>query len=384
MARSSKRRRYALRDDALNTQLEALVDEALTSRDSKVDREHVRQLLVSSLRLGRESTAGDLKLVNHALKELRHAFRVFQPYLDVPKVSVFGSARTPEDHPEWKQAHAFAERMVESRWMVITGAGDGIMGAAQGGAGREASFGVNIRLPFEQEANSVIAGDQKLVNFRYFFTRKVTFVKESHAIALFPGGFGTHDEGMEALTLVQTGKSGVVPVVFVDAPGGSYWQDWHHYVKTHLHERGLISDDDLSLFRVTDSLDVASEEILGFYRNYHSSRFVGNRLVIRIRQPLDEEQLTVLKDEFDDVLVGPPPECRGPLPEEKGEVPELPRLVLGYDRRRVGRLRQMIDRLNGFVSAPPEAAGILPPGIIERELSDEDELREFEDDENGA
>ncbi len=379
MPRSSTTRRYALRDEDLNEQLEALVDEALAQAADPRGREQVRQLMVSALRLGREASAGDLKLTNNALKELRHAFRVFDPYLKIPKVSVFGSARTPEEHPDWQQAYRFAERMVEAGWMVITGAGDGIMGAAQGGAGRESSFGVNIRLPFEQSANETIQGDPKLINFRYFFTRKVTFVKESHAIALFPGGFGTHDEGFEALTLIQTGKSGVVPIVFVDEPGGSYWRDWHDYVKTHLHARGLISDEDLCLYRVTDDLDVAVREILSFYRNYHSSRFVGSRLVIRVRQALDDSQLESLVSEFDDLLVGEPLTQGEALPEENGEVPGLPRLVLGFDRRRVGRLRQLIDRLNDVVLEGPMPRDAGPRELMAREFSAEDERLEDED-----
>ncbi len=375
---SPRRRRYELRDPDLNDQLEALVGAALEHYGERPDADQLRQVLVTALRLAKESSSGDLKLVNNALKELRHAFRVFAPYAEVPKVAVFGSARTRHDHPDWAQAHAFAERMVEAGWMVITGAGDGIMGAAQGGAGREASFGVNIRLPFEQSANAVIEGDRKLVNFRYFFTRKVTFVKESHALALFPGGFGTHDEGFEALTLIQTGKSSVVPVVFVDEPGGSYWRDWHEYVKTHLHARQLISDEDLALYRVTDDQDEAVREILHFYRNYHSSRWVGDRLVLRLAQTPDDAQCAALADEFDDLLEGEP-EVRAALPEEKDDAPDLPRLVVRFDRRRVGRLRQLIDRLNDLPSERGPWHETLPPEIVGRELSAEAEEAEEED-----
>ena len=206
------RRRYQLRRPELNEAIEGLLEDAGRESTDAADLELVRQLLVTGVHLLRDGTSrAELKLVNSALKELRHAFRVFSPYSELRKVAVFGSARTPQDHPDWRHAHSFAEKMVHAGWMVITGAGDGIMGAAQGGAGRHASFGVNIRLPFEQQANPVIAGDEKLINFRYFFTRKVVFVKEAHGIALFPGGFGTHDEGFEALTLIQTGKSEMVP-----------------------------------------------------------------------------------------------------------------------------------------------------------------------------
>ena len=202
-----QRKRYELGDAELEQRIEALIATAEARYGAASDADAVRQIIVSGLRLLRDGTSrGDLKLLNNALKELRHAFRVFAPYRAVRKVAVFGSARTTPDQPDWKQAFAFAERIATEGWMIITGAGAGIMGAAQGGAGRAASFGVNIRLPFEQQANPPIAGARKLINFRYFFTRKVAFVKEAHAIALFPGGFGTHDEGFEALTLIQTGK----------------------------------------------------------------------------------------------------------------------------------------------------------------------------------
>jgi len=347
MARS--RRRYELEDAELNRLTEDLVAQAARAYGSAdaVVSDLVRQMLVTSLRLMRDgATTGDLKLVNSALKELRHSFRVFSPYDQVRKVAVFGSARTQPTHPDWLQAHRFAERMVEAGWMVITGAGDGIMGAAQGGAGREASFGVNIRLPFEQRANAVIEGDPKCINFRYFFTRKVTFVKESHAIVLFPGGFGTHDEGFEALTLIQTGKSEIVPVVFVDEPGGDYWHSWQAYVTSHLCQRGLIAKQDLSLFCVTDDVDTAFEEVTRFYRNYHSSRFVRDRLVLRVRETPDADGLQALSRDFADILTEGAIEAGEPLPEEGGEAPHLARLVLHFDRKSMGRLRALIDRLN--------------------------------------
>jgi uncharacterized protein (TIGR00730 family) len=327
--------------------------------------------VVTALRLLRErATGGELKLLNSALKELRHAFRVFAPYAPMRKVAVFGSARTPHGHPDWQQAYSFAEHMAEQGWMIITGAGDGIMGAAQGGAGREASFGVNIRLPFEQSANETIARDAKLINFRYFFTRKVTFVKESHAIALFPGGFGTHDEGFEALTLLQTGKSELLPVVFVDEPGGSYWLEWREYVESHLQARGLISEDDLALFRITDDVAVAVREILGFYRNYHSSRYVGEKLVIRVRRAPNDEQLERLNEQFAGLVQSGCIRVSEALPGERGEVGHLPRVVLRFNRRDTGRLRLLIDRLNGLVpeteATPVEAS---PHEIVEEALT---------------
>jgi len=376
---SIPRRRYALRQSELNEAVESLVAQAAPAASLAEDRELARQLIVAAVRLLRDGTSrAEVKLVNSALRELRHAFRVFAPYSELRKVAVFGSARTPPGHEEYLQAREFAERIVRNGWMVITGAGSGIMSAAQGGAGREASFGVNIRLPFEQKANEIIAGDDKLINFRYFFTRKVVFVKEAHAIALFPGGFGTHDEGFEALTLIQTGKSEIVPIVYVDEPGGHYWRDWDRYVRSHLCERGLISPDDLGLFRITDSVDEAVAEILGFYRNYHSSRYVGDRLVIRLNQTPTEEQLAILNDEFAGILTSGAIEITEPLKPES-EALELPRIVLRFERRSVGRLRQLINRLNGFAdqaAAHREAAAheIVAVPLSEDAVRKRDEL----------
>jgi len=261
--------------------------------------------------------------------------------------------------------------------MTITGAGDGIMAAAQEGAGREHSFGVNIRLPFEQQANPVISGDPKLINFRYFFTRKVMFVKESHAVALFPGGFGTHDEGFEALTLLQTGKAQLMPIVFVDAPGGTYWKEWLAWVDTGLRGHGLIDDDDLRLFSVTDDADAAVAEIVRFYANYHSSRYVGDRLVIRLRHAPDEATLARLTGEFGDFLAGPMA-LSGALPEEAAEHAALPRLVLDYDRRRSGRLRALIDRLNELAPAPAPPLAAAPQQVIAGRLTPEEQRAEDE------
>jgi len=381
-AMSPSRRRYQLRRNDLNQAIEGLIEAASREGTDPEDAELVRQLMTTSVHLLRDGTSrAELKLVNSALKELRHAFRVFSPYSELRKVAVFGSARTPADHPDYLAAYAFAEEMAQKGWMAITGAGDGIMGAAQGGAGREASFGVNIRLPFEQSANETIAGDRKLINFRYFFTRKVVFVKEAHAIALFPGGFGTHDEGFEALTLMQTGKSEMVPVVFVDAPGGRYWADWLEYVETHLSERGLIDPNDMNLFRVTDSVEDAVAEIEGFYRNYHSSRYVGGRLVLRVHVAPTEVELEALNDEFAPLLESGKIERTEPLAEEDGEISHLPRLRLHFNRRKVGLMRGLIDRLNSFgeEAAPPRDARRRE--IFATPLPEAQEEAEFEEDE---
>jgi uncharacterized protein (TIGR00730 family) len=371
------RRRYELPDASLEDELERLLARFQERYGASRSPESVRQLMVTALRLVTDGASqADLKLLSNALKELRHAFRVFAPWEAVRKVAVFGSARTPRESPDWLAAARFAEAIVREGWMVITGAGPGIMEAAQGGAGRQASFGVNIRLPYEQQANPVIHGDQKLVNFRYFFTRKLVFVKAAHAIALFPGGFGTHDEGFEALTLIQTGRSEIVPVVFVDAPGAHYWRDWRQYVASHLGERGLIDPHDLSLFSVTEDPDEAAREIVGFYRNYHSARFVRDLLVLRLRVAPDADELAALNRDFPDVVLEGGIERCAALPEEAGEHPELPRLALLFNRRRVGRLRQMIDRINTWESVVRASPGASPRAITEGAIPPEAERAE--------
>lgn len=231
--------------------------------------------------------------------------------------------------------------------MVITGAGDGIMHAGHQGATREASFGVAIALPFEQETNTTIAGDPKLVNFKYFFTRKLLFVKEAKAIVLFPGGYGTQDEGFEALTLVQTSKSAPVPIVLVDEPGGTYWQHWRTYVKAELLGNQMISPEDMDMFFLTDSAEEARDEIVRFYRRYHSSRYVRDEFVIRMNSPLPVERIAQLTEAFSDIVDGDPMrQVTAALPEEEGEYADLPRLIFKFDRRSVGRMRHLINAIN--------------------------------------
>ena len=312
------------------------------------DADLLEEMMVTLCRLARDKCGrGELKILNTALKELRYAFRTFGPYDGVRKVSIFGSSRTLEHQAEYQQAVKFAAKMREHNWMVITGAGDGIMRAGHGGAGREKSFGVAIRLPAEQAANEVIADDPKLINFKYFFTRKLVFVKEASAIALFPGGFGTQDEGFEALTLVQTGKAGPLPIVLVDAKGGTYWQRWKKYVRRELLDGAMIDPEDLNLFTITDDAEEAVREILRFYRRYHSSRFVADDLVIRLSSPLDDATVDRFNSEFADVLErGKIQALDAPLPEEDGVFPDLPRLRLTLDRRRFARLRMLVNAIN--------------------------------------
>lgn len=306
------------------------------------------QMLVTVCRLAADGCdRGDLKILNYALRELRYGFKVFQPYSEIPKVSIFGSARTHESHPQYQEAKKFGTLIQREGWMVITGAGDGIMRAGHHGASRDSSFGVAISLPFEQSTNDIIADDPKLITFRYFFTRKLIFVKEARAIVLFPGGFGTQDEGFESLTLVQTVKSSPVPIVLCDEPGGTYWQHWRTYVKAELLGEKMIDETDMNLFRITDRAEDAVAEILKFYSRYHSSRFVGESNVFRLTRPLSEETLAHINDTYADLLSeGRFEQVERPLDGEDGSYPDKARLVFSYNRRAAGRLRMLINEIN--------------------------------------
>jgi uncharacterized protein (TIGR00730 family) len=309
----------------------------------------VQQIRETADKLARDGASrGDVKLLSTALKELRYSFKVFQAFRDRRKVTIFGSARLPESHPAYLQAVEFSRRIAEAGYMVITGAASGIMEAGHVGAGRDNSIGVNILLPFEQEANPIIRGDKKLMHLKYFFTRKLLFVKESDAVALFPGGFGTQDECFEVLTLVQTGKSHIFPILMVDEPGGDYWKRWDEYVRYVLLGRNLISEEDLSLYKVTDSVDEAVAEVRQFYRVYHSMRYVHGDLVLRLQRPLPEALLDRIRHEFAGILMGGTFEQTEPLPEEANDVlaAHLPRLRFRFDRKSLGRLRQLIDLIN--------------------------------------
>ncbi len=332
-------------DDQLREQFEALL--ALPASDPQAGI--LRDLLGSVLRL-REHRLDmlDLKILHRSLREMRYAFRAFKPYRDRRKVAVFGSARMPADNPVYDLAMRFSRMLAERGYMVITGAGDGIMRAVNEGAGREHSFGVNILLPFEQEPNAIIADDNKLIHFKYFFTRKLFFARESHASVVFPGGFGTHDETFEILTLLQTGKNNPHPIVLVDLPGAAYWKRWERFVQEEMLSANLISPEDLGLFRIVDSADAAVAEIEQFYRTYHSSRFVKGRLVLRLLRPLTPAQVEDLNARFPHLCHEGKIEQRSALPEEADE-PELlalPRLVVPYHRRSAGGLRQLIDVVN--------------------------------------
>jgi uncharacterized protein (TIGR00730 family) len=294
------------------------------------------------------TTRGDLKILNRTLRELRYAFKVFQPYRRRRKVTVFGSARTRPESPAYQQATEFGRAMARHGWMLITGAGGGIMEAGHLGAGKELSMGLNIMLPFEQSANPLIEGDPKLVTMKYFFTRKLMFVKECSAVVSLPGGFGTLDETAEVLTLLQTGKQTMLPVVLLDQPGGDFWQHFGQFIEHTLLADGMISSEDQALYKITDSVDEAVEETLKFYRLYHSMRYVGDTLVLRICHEISPEELDRINTEFASVLVEGKIEQVPALPEEANE-PELskmPRIKLRFDRKQLGRLRMLINTIN--------------------------------------
>jgi uncharacterized protein (TIGR00730 family) len=315
-----------------------------------LQRRLIAEMMTSAYRFGQDQASTiDMKIVNNAVKELRYAFHIFQPYRHLRKVVVFGSARTPPGRPSYEAAKRFGRQMADSGWMVITGAASGIMRAGNEGAGTQASFGVNIRLPFEQGANPSIASDKKLITCKYFFTRKLLFLKESHATALFAGGFGTLDEGFECLTLVQTGKSDPRPIVFVDNRDGKFWKPLIKFFDERLFAQGMISPSDQALYRVVRSPEEAAEFVTGFYRVYHSMRYVGDRLVLRLRSLLPDSEIGKLSREFKEMLR---PKGKivqtGALDEEsdEAELADLPRLVMPFDRRTYGRLYQLIYRIN--------------------------------------
>jgi uncharacterized protein (TIGR00730 family) len=289
--------------------------------------------------------------VRTALDEMRRTYRLFNQYRGVRKVSIFGSARTPSHHPDYLAARDFGRLMASHGWMAITGAGDGIMKAGHEGPSRESSFGLGIRLPFESRPNDIIQGDDKLIEFRYFFTRKLMFLSQSDAVAVFPGGFGTHDELFETLTLVQTGRSHIMPIVLVeglDADGTSrgYWHDWQEFVRDELLRNGWISPEDMALFRIVQTPQEAVDEVLRFYRRYHSSRYVRDNLVIRLNAPLPSADLQRIAAEFRPLFASGTVEQREALSEERGEHGHLTRLVFHHTRRDFGMLRRLIDRLN--------------------------------------
>jgi uncharacterized protein (TIGR00730 family) len=328
-----------------------LIDDLLDSLGVTSRRDLYRSILGTVVHLVDQSTdQQDLKLASAALAEMAEAFRVFSPYRDSRKVTFFGSARTLPDDPLYTQARRLAQKMAGHGWMVVTGAGPGIMSAGMEGAGKARSLGVNIRLPQESGANVFIAQDPKLVEMRYFFTRKLMLIKESHGYAVLPGGFGTLDEAFELLTLLQTGKAQPAPLVLLDVPQGTYWRGWRRFVNEEVASRGLIDQDDRALFKITSDVEDAARELLGFYRNYHSARWVGDLLVLRLTTAPTRSQLSELNDRFADIVTSGIIRPTKPLSPERSSRDhlELARVAFRFDRTHYGRLRQMIDTLNTF------------------------------------
>lgn len=335
-----------MNSEVLQNRINAMVEEVSDLKVEDPRMEMISQMVDTCLKMAREGhDSGQIKLVTHALKEMRYAYQVFNRYRGTRKVSIYGSARTPENNPDYVVATEFGKLMAAENWMAITGAGDGIMKAGHEGPQREASFGLAIRLPFETTANAIIEGDPKLINFRYFFTRKLMFMTHSDAVVACPGGFGTQDELFEALTLVQTGKSNIIPIIMIAGQDNDYWANWESHVHADLLGNGMISEEDLSLFHVASSPQDGVDHIMQFYKLYHSSRYVRSDYVIRVNSPLTEDSIEKLNDSFGDILRKGKISQSGPLPVEKDHL-DLSRIVVPHSKRSFGRLRQLIDMVN--------------------------------------
>ncbi|MEZ5178443.1 MAG: TIGR00730 family Rossman fold protein [Acidimicrobiales bacterium] len=345
------------------TDVERSLDALLAAADVTANVDQIRQILATGVLLGQDGTDRlDLKIARAALTEMRNAFKLFADYADTPKVTIFGSARTRTDDPQYAQAHEVAAALAARGWMVVTGAGPGIMQAAMEGAGADRSIGVSIRLPFEERANHIIHDDPKHVSMKYFFTRKLMLVKESRAFVSVPGGFGTLDETFELLTLQQTGKAEPTPIVLLDVPGGSFWHGLQRFVQEQLVRLGLVASDDLERVLITDSVDAAVEEITGFYRNYDSLRWVGDRLVLRLLAEPTEAEVADLTRRFSSMLRHGSIERTGPFAVERSDAdqPDLPRLAMAFDQSQVGGLHRLIRAANELPSAPPVPAPPTP------------------------
>lgn len=333
-------------DPKILQQIDALINLATPTQAGTDNRDLVREMIVTALKTEySQLDRGDVKILNRALRELRYGFRIFKNYRTRRKVTLFGSARTPKTDPDYKITLQFAKLMAKNNFMAITGAGPGIMQAGNEGAGKGNSFGINIRLPYEQEANEFISHDPLFIDCRFFFTRKLMFLKETSAVAFFPGGFGTHDEAFETLTLVQTGKCDPMPIVCVNAPGEEYWADWKHFLVKQLLKKHKINPEDMDIFKVTESAEEAVQEILRFYSNYHSMRFVKDDLVIRVQKPITPVLLDKLNRDFKDIVSKGSIQETAALPEETDHR-ELIRMKFVFNRIGFGRLRQLIDVLN--------------------------------------
>jgi uncharacterized protein (TIGR00730 family) len=341
-----------LRFTKTNGPIDKAIDDLMETAEGIRRPDYVRDMIIAALKAGQEDdTRADLKLMNTTLKEMRFTSKIFGPYRNVRKVTVFGSARTEPHEPVYRMARDFGRKLAESGYMVITGGGAGIMQAVNEGAGPEHSFGVNIRLPFEQRPNPVLEGNPRLITYKYFFNRKVAFLKEADAVALFPGGFGTLDEAMETLTLVQTGKRNPLPLVLVDEPGGTYWTKWIKFFEDELLAHGYISTTDFTLFERADTVNSAVNKINRFYSRYHSMRYINGKLVVRLTSTLAPHHIQKLKDRFQDILLPQGDTLLSeslPAEADEPEIAHLPRLVVDFDRKDFGQLRSLIDAINEF------------------------------------
>ena len=334
-----------------NGEIDDLIDTLLEKVEGIHHTEQTREMIIAALKAGQDTDyLADLKLLSNTMKEMRYTNRVFAPYRHKKKVTIFGSARTDPNEPIYQKCVRFSRLLADKGYMIITGGGGGIMQAGNEGAGSESSFAANIRLPFEQAPNPVMLKNPRLVTYKYFFNRKVAFVKETNAIAVFPGGFGTLDEAMEVSTLIQTGKTSPKPLVLVDDEDG-YWEQWFKFVKERLLAKGFISAEDFSIFTITRSEEEAVKVIEDFYRNYHSLRFINGRLVIRLNKELTDAEIDILENEFPELRR---PDTRilltAPLPEEADEpdLLKLPRITLSFDHQHYGLLMAFIGRINTF------------------------------------
>jgi uncharacterized protein (TIGR00730 family) len=329
--------------------VDGLIEE-LSRMNSSAETHHLlREIITTAVKLGRESgDKGDLKLVNNTLKELRYSFRIFSPYRGIKKVIIFGSARSKETSAEYSMAEEFSRKLTEKGYMVVTGGGPGVMEAGNRGAMAGKDFALNIHLPYEQKPNPYIDEKERLINFKYFFTRKLIFVKETDATALFPGGFGTNDEGFEMITLIQTGKSKPRPVVLIEPKGSTYWADWKRFLESQLLNNGFVKKEDFNLFCILNNIDAAIEYIEAFYRIYHSIRYVSGQTVIRLNKKLTEKTLNLINQEFKGILTSGVISFSPPTQEEveNGEYLELPRLIMNFNLRDYGRLYEMIHIIN--------------------------------------
>jgi uncharacterized protein (TIGR00730 family) len=336
---------YETGDKSIDGLIDELAGRTGTARTGRL----VREILTTAVKLGKESASrGDLKLANDALKELRYSFKIFAPFRDVKKVVIFGSARSPRTSAEYKMAEEFARKLTARGYMIVTGAGSGVMEGGNKGAAAGREFALNVRLPFEQKPNPFIDEKDKIINFKYFFTRKLIFIKETDATALFPGGFGTHDEGFEMLTLVQTGKSRPRPIVLMEPKDSTYWEAWRRYVVDHLLKNKFIEKEDLKLFRIVKTTDEAIKYIDDFYRVYHSIRYVAGLTVIRLNREISDRALALLNRQFAGILTGGAIRRSPPTHKEmaEGEYPDLPRIAMKFNMRDYGRLFEMIRVIN--------------------------------------